>query len=238
MKIISKFRDYYDSLQAHGTDHDLLLLRETVEHKDKNPGWAPLFKHFEPCVTYRSYDQYRAFRETRKWSELRVQTGVVLFVGKPYLFFHTSRSLRDAPFTLEERFIYNLAEIDALVQEHGSESIYEHSKSYKWSRPQKSWVLSVWELAHSKSFEAFASEMQAPIIYIGGKGWAKTYPRLADLQFYKVVDAWQAYQELSMFLGNIAAPDRVPVNIADRDRVQQHGFDMKYGFRTRPKEST
>ena len=37
-------------------------------------------------------------------------------------------------------------------------------------------------------------------------------------------------------LGNIAAPDRVPVTIADKDRINQHGFDQKYGFRTRPKE--
>lgn len=242
MRIISRFRDYYDALQAHGADDDLLLLRETVEHKaDKEPRWAPLLKHFEPCFTHRSFDHDRSYQGTRKWSALTVETGIVLFIGKPHLFFHTKRTLKDGAHLIsapvEERYIYDIAEMDALVQEHGSHSIYERDRPNRWSRYRdKSWVLSTWELARSKEFGAFAAEMQAPIIHIGGRGWAVTYPRLADLQFYKAVEPWQAYQELSMFLGNIAAPDRVPVTIADKDRVQQHGFDMKYGFRTRPKE--
>lgn len=215
------------------------MLRETVEHKDKDPKWAPLLRHFEQCFSYRTYDHDRAYQGTRKWSALKVNTGIVLFIGKPHLFFHTERTLKDAPLgsPVESRYIYDLDEMDALVQEHGSKSIYERGSPGRWSRYRdKSWVLTTWELAHSKDFGAFAAEMQAPIIHVGGRGWAKTYPKLADLQFYKVIEPWRAYQELSMFLGNIAAPDRVPVTIADRDRVQQHGFDMKYGFRTRPKE--
>lgn len=245
MRIISKFRDYYDSLQAHGADNDLLLLRETVEHKAPDrynrlppTPFQPLFDHFDPCFAHRSYHHDHFYQGFQKWSALKVQIGIVLFIGKPYLFFRTERTLKDAPLgtSAEVRYIYDIDEMDTLVQEHGSPSIYEY-KVNRWSRRRsKSWALSTWELACSKEFSAFASMMQAPIIYISGRGQATTYPRLADFQFYKVIQPWQAYQELSMFLGNIAAPDRVPVTIADKDRVQQHGFDMKYGFRTRPKD--
>ncbi len=36
-----------------------------------------------------------------------------------------------------------------------------------------------------------------------------------------------------MFLGNIAAPDRVPITVADKDRIAKHGFD-KWSFRKMP----
>lgn len=240
MRIVSKFSDYYDSLQAHGADDRLLMLRATVEHTDKEPAWRSLFTHFERCFTHEVYDRHE-YQQTRKWGALIVETGIVIFVGRPYLFFKTQRCLKAFGSVPEVRYIYKLDEIDALVQEHDHPSIYERGRQSRWQRRwirgnSKSWALSTWELANSKEFTAFAVEQQAPIIHIGGRGWAHVYPRLADFQFYKAVEPWQAYQELSMFLGNIAAPDRVPVTISDKDRVNQHGFDMKYGFRKRPKD--
>lgn len=234
--------------QAHGADDDLLMLRETVEHKapsafygkanDKPTPFQPLLDHFERCFSARSYDHDRTYQGTRTWSALKLTTGIVLFVGKPHLFFKTERTLKAAPLgaPAEVRFIYDLHELDALLKEHGSKSLFERERASRWSRfREKSWALSAWELAHSKTFVELATELQAPIVLIESKHKCVTYPKLADVHFYKAVEPWQAYQELSMFLGNIAAPDRVPVTIADKDRAQQHGFDMKYGFRTRPK---
>lgn len=252
MRIISKFRDYYDVTQAHGADDDLLMLRETVEHKAPDnlyhvargkggppTPFQPLLLQLEGCFTARSYDHDRTYQGTRKWNALKVLTGVVVFVGKPYLYFKTERTLKDAPLgtPAEVRFIYDLHELDALAQEHGAKSLFERSSPSRWTRyREKSWALQAWELVQAKSFKDLAFKLEAPIIHVTSRYKCYTYPRLADVHFYKVVDPWDAYQELSMFLGNIAAPDRVPVTIADKDRVQQHGFDMKYGFRTRPKD--
>ena len=58
-------------------------------------------------------------------------------------------------------------------------------------------------------------------------------PCLKSVQFYRRFGPREALQELSMFLGNIAAPDRVPVVVAEKFRVLQHGFDGQ-SFRKRP----
>jgi len=58
-------------------------------------------------------------------------------------------------------------------------------------------------------------------------------PRLTDFDFYKHLGPTQVYQEISMFLGNLAAPDNVPTVVSDKDRIQQHGFDER-SFRKAP----
>ena len=58
---------------------------------------------------------------------------------------------------------------------------------------------------------------------------------LKRFQFYKVFDPYTAYQELSMWVdGHIAAPGNVMVEIADRFRIENHGFDIKTSFRRAP----
>jgi kynurenine formamidase len=58
---------------------------------------------------------------------------------------------------------------------------------------------------------------------------------LADLGLPRIYDAQQLYQDLSYFLGNQMHenPDtKPPVNISDKDRIAQHGFDQQ-SFRHR-----
>ena len=57
-----------------------------------------------------------------------------------------------------------------------------------------------------------------------------SYPILSKIAFHKVFHPHTLYQELGMFMGNIAAPDLCPVNLSEKDRITQHGFD-KWSFR-------
>ena len=60
-------------------------------------------------------------------------------------------------------------------------------------------------------------------------------PQLNDHQFYRVVDSYTAYQEVDMWVsGVLAYPPNFMVDIDDEYKVLSHGFDEKYGFRTRP----
>jgi hypothetical protein len=56
-------------------------------------------------------------------------------------------------------------------------------------------------------------------------------PELKKLNFQTVKDPYTAMQELSMFIGGVI-PRQAPemVNISDKDRIAQHGFD-KFSFR-------
>jgi hypothetical protein len=62
-------------------------------------------------------------------------------------------------------------------------------------------------------------------------------PCLKDYQFFKMFDSYTCYQELAMFVdGHLAYPGNIMVEIEDKYRIAAHGFDTKYGFRTRPNQ--
>ena len=61
-------------------------------------------------------------------------------------------------------------------------------------------------------------------------------PVLENLGMQKIISPQQMYQELSYFIGNTMheSPDLAPpVQVSDKDRIVQHGFDLKQSFRHR-----
>ena len=59
---------------------------------------------------------------------------------------------------------------------------------------------------------------------------------LKKFEFYKVLDSFTIWQELSMYIdGTLTSPGNYTIEIADKYKIESHGFDTKYGFRTRPK---
>ena len=59
-------------------------------------------------------------------------------------------------------------------------------------------------------------------------------PRLGELGFGILFSPEQTYQNLSQFVGNYLrdSPDlKPPATVSDRDRITQHGFDLKRSFR-------
>ena len=61
-------------------------------------------------------------------------------------------------------------------------------------------------------------------------------PMLRDYSFFRVMDAFTAFQELSMYLGNVLVTHDKPDTIGDDDRIKQHGFDFKWSFRKKSGE--
>lgn len=58
---------------------------------------------------------------------------------------------------------------------------------------------------------------------------------LKQFEFYKVFDAYQAFQEISMYLGSMAVPLKEVPHIDDRTMAEAKGFD-KFSFRKDKKE--
>jgi hypothetical protein len=58
-----------------------------------------------------------------------------------------------------------------------------------------------------------------------------TNPCLKDLQFYKVKDAYQTYQELDMYLGGVLTNTEVIPPMDDLTLIKAKGFDVKTSFR-------
>ena len=61
-------------------------------------------------------------------------------------------------------------------------------------------------------------------------------PHLGDMHFGRIMAPEQAYQQIAYFVGNMMndSPDvNPPAEVEDKDRIVQHGFDLKQSFRHR-----
>ena len=62
--------------------------------------------------------------------------------------------------------------------------------------------------------------------------WKVNSDNLKSVQFYKVFDAYTAFQEISMWIGGVLAlPANPMVEIDDKIRIEKHGFDKIKSFR-------
>ena len=61
-------------------------------------------------------------------------------------------------------------------------------------------------------------------------------PVLKDLDFYRVRDPWTCYQDIFQYLSGVLGKvqERGGTKMTDGEQVRRHGFDERYGFRTRP----
>lgn len=60
---------------------------------------------------------------------------------------------------------------------------------------------------------------------------------LKNIGFQRIKNAFQCYQSIDQYLnGVLGNTEKDDDNRSDLEKVRSHGFDEKYGFRTRRKE--
>lgn len=238
MRIVSKFKDYYDNAQDY-TDQDesLVYPRNTVvvERGLRDRTWPSPINEVEGFIRYSASldNRYQA-----KFDLLIVKEGFcVIFCGKMYpmvvVEVHEKRPLLYSPVVSHRECFYSMDALDKFMAKQSD----KNQECYKVTRPylEKKYFIKL----ESKKIEDWCVRHKIPIALLSDP-WSVTlsstcllHPKLSDYNFQRVFSAPQAFQEISMFLGNIAAPDNVPVTVSDKDRIQQHGFD-KWSFRKMP----
>lgn len=246
MRIIgSKFHDYYDTAMAHGMDKELVYMRNQ-SIRPINEKWGTIFSN--------SWNRFPSLGSM----EYTIEPGVVLFCGKQSPYIRLIYNKDDIRTSAQTVHAYGINDVDEFVDKYcakytldsyygtnetGTNKIYKRSRAY--NKRQK----------NREKFERFFNEIpfkvadvnefhyieKAPAIFIGedrikaieGEGSKVIIinPRLADVGFYKIVDAFTAFQEISMFLGGVlgvGAPKMVAVS--DEVRAHKHGMD-KTSFR-------
>lgn len=247
MRILSKFHDYYDSCLAYGADPKTIYLRNEKEY-ESNKDW-PVQIHTTPLrIRLRGI----VGRFLGRWSEY--DHGTVLFCGKsyPYVCFYKKTEFinpltKQLNRTTEPVYCYTLEQVAEFFSKHGSK---EEKLQYFKSVVRK-------ENSFKRAFEVFFQQNQqltektitdilfkfeSPCIHLairadnhsGDKLVAN--PELKKLQFYRIVDAYTAFQELSMFISGIMGGSVPPmIEISDKIRAEKHGFD-KWSFRKQKEE--
>jgi hypothetical protein len=257
MKIISKFKDYYDGVQSLGMDTQVIYFRaaDTIDIPDPELFAAIFNKHLE----YGGHLDMRS-NACHRYGNVHIIKVLLGFCGILY----------------ECYTVIEFTDLDKLTQLHFHVKDdlleYLHSKSsdfflddlrYYAPRAQRErkkikWQDAIPELGlpdTKATCDNLFHALQQPIFlypaYIYNaefwktSGWSRMIkklqgkdlvinPRLHDLNFQKVKDAYQCYQELDMYLSGVLGKKENHIDTRTNiEKVRSHGFDEKYGFRKR-----
>lgn len=218
MIIKSKFKDYYDHV-AHlygGGDPNILYIRGKIKTEN-------LLVQTSDAIKRGNYNHYHGV-----WKNYETQW--ISVVGKYYM--------------LIRRNEYDIRGEWKLINEKDFPDQYAE---YIKPRPTTSWNKDVDQnrggmdkvLAEISrkiqepvfSFELYSTYNSRHVAHI-----SENIPILGDLGFASVIPPEQMYQDIEFFMTNVLreSPDtKIPVIISDKDRIIQHGFDLKQSFRHR-----
>jgi len=234
MYIISKTKDYYDGVVGTmGVDKSLVYEREMVVNED--------YYNFPKPFTAKkawSRDRSNPFRNItyghrpKKHSIYESNSPFIVgFCGKLYIGWKFYREVE------VDRHLLSYPELKTFIT-YDVELIKREIQYVGW----KSNLLD--DLAYISSYnpmEIFRF-LKTPIFIFDSDYDRKfirkythksnevfiTNPTLKDYEFYKVMDSFTAFQEIQMFLGGVLGTgEKEIVEIEDKYKIAQHGFDNK-----------
>lgn len=242
MRIISNFRDYYDSALAYGADKSLVYDRKsnTITYTEQTYPF-PLIK----------LSQWG-------WHAPTIFSKYIGFCGKIYPILKISctnpdydyHHLARTPETIHQ-ICYNIDDVDQIVKmmEKKYQNIYYSQKPRKYKPNHYNFV----RFTRYKCEEFFKYngnhtnlffEHKVPI-FVAYSGWKYTGNSIGDkiynidtninlskYNFPRIFDAYSAFQEISMYLGGVLGVGSPTVPEIDNDTLlQAKGFDLKTSFR-------
>lgn len=136
--------------------------------------------------------------------------------------------------------VFDAHEFEVLVQDWVAH--YSKVDAFNGNNAKQLESLQAWLAAPVPDLyvQALASEVSVAVAHANGMA---LNPSLKDWRFFKYWDASTCMQEISMFVGNLSAPEKNVVVTEDKYRVISHGFDeqsfrkqpTKHGLPKRPK---
>lgn len=240
MRIISKFHDYYDTVQGLGFDSSLTYLRERTRFDAQAKLPPEVAAHMAT-----GYSIGTATPTDRRFAQIDRCPFTILFCGAIY------RGIRLEALTCPMSnpiFCYSedkyRAELLALGYKPKPprgrrrwsflQNRFKNSADYFADTGKASGQLSDFAIANRITSAIFTDRAQLWMGFGDDASQLVYNPPLKSVCFYQVKPVAQAYQELEMYLGSVLTiPERPMIAITDKDRIQQHGFD-KWSFRKMP----
>ena len=257
MKIISKFKDYYDYMAYLGIDEKCVYYRQ--EHKlnsDDYPDWPWKKKTADGYYRRGPELHWLTFNTglNAKEDQPSLYTGSVYFCGKKYLcwiYIEPQQVRWTGHWTVIDsersyRIIWDIDEVLELVlkntpkrksySKNWAKESYNHYKDKLVTKVDDS----IFELFGCPIIASFSVEETN--IY---EGWPRrsyeTYnviyshyanANLKERSFHNVVDAQKAWQELQMYLlGVLKVGEKDIVEVSNESKIKKGGFDLKTSFR-------
>ena len=249
MRIISKFRDYYDSVRGSGVDSERVWIRKTepIEQQVIIPTShysAQRERGEEPWLSMARAAQKGVLQKMCQWTGSHVQgsqcyhgvNGLLLVIGGKTFpgievtherLNKTEKGMALNWVVYDRQFMWNKADVQAWLDKEGvnpDQLNCESGISEKISERLKVFFDTEYDFINS------AIEAKAPIVLCTTSSHGNvTYtanPNLSELGCVSCLDPWQAYQEIQMFVGGVLCSNENPkIELTDKERVVQHGFD-------------
>lgn len=244
MRIIGKLHDYYDGVQALGSDPTLVFHRQTVEFETNTPEYIEITNLIqEKMGDFNFFGVRKYFLLSRRFvlpsytvyskkekNQYNVTAFLICFCGKLYYGFKLENFYTGFG-AKKDFFIYTPDEARALEEKLNLVNFYDHDKPANLDLDILGGIVNTQKLDLTPLLVKFkvpyfvltnGSHNEKKLIFV---------PELKKYGFQKVKDPYTAYQDLSMFLGGVI-PRQLPetVEVSDADRIKQHGFD-KLSFR-------
>jgi hypothetical protein len=233
MRLVSKFKDFYDSIRAYGEDKTYLYMRETKDLSKDDYGL------FLKCFT--GLGRYHDWIPQNE--AISLKTVFITFCGKTYVGIQCNYSnLSSYPglYKSIREYHYDIKSVSAFVLKYGSawaKDTFIKGSKYSKDRTLQQQFKEMLANNGKQVNTALLIKHHTPVIaeYPDEERERKfcSNPCLKDFNFAKAVDPFRAYQEIDMFISGILTPESKPMpKIPDELKVQSKGFD-KYSFRKR-----
>lgn len=255
MKIISNFKDYYDYIMSKfgGGDPKILYIRNEIGDKIKTSnhginnnislfnqgtGFEFNFKNFNKPISY--------LIDGKKYT---YNFKLVVVCGKGYVIYSTKK-IESIPTIQEENWKlflkkdFDQFKIDLYNKRNRSLLSW---RPYFFKSDFESFDSLIIEVNKNKNiFIEISRKIKHPIFYLEYSYIRQdtikisgSCPILKDLGFPSIISPEDMYQDIEHFMTNVINenPDTIPpVEIADKYKITQAGFDLKTSFR-KPKQT-
>lgn len=224
MRIVSKFHDYYDGVAKQFQDSSIVYVRENK---------------FLEVKSYGLKDYKFPWRETSASSKSWSFHGRLLGVaGKIYPVILIKRRDYSAPITsyIKDFVAWSWDECASFLNQvncddYRLKQLQKELKSFflaDFSRMEQLFhdhKVPCWAL-YREGYSDMFDETQVPIFKL------ELNPALQPYGFFRILDAFQTFQEISMFVGGVLSntEDKIP-KVDDQIRFEGKGFDKKTSFR-------
>lgn len=219
MRIISNFRDYYDSLMAYDSDRDIVYKRtEVIQENYSYSSW----------ISYNGIDIYPIGVGFCEEFYRGVQ---IKYRVKAY----------PAP-NMISYYCYDKSKVLELVNANNEDIVrplYTYKMNDKYHR--KDTVKKINDVFDYRDMTGTFIEHNCPIFVVKAtsdwkdKGKLRINTNIGKYEFQKVLDPYTAYQKLKSYVEGMAQPLRPIPELSDEVMQEIKGFDHKYSFRKEPK---
>ncbi len=223
MKLITNFHDYYDtSIGYGGINNDIIFKRKqkeiVIERKNYTVDYNNYLKIFDNIDSKYFYNYHDNYNYKDK---IFFNYNILLLCGKVYPIIEYKLN-----------FFYNFEEIKNIILEDIKNKKIK-VKNYYFNRKIKNLEQFFKYNIDKEQLLKYHRFLKSPIILI--KELNHNYksikiivnPILKDIQFFKMIDSFQMYQELEMFISNFLIEIKPIIEVSDEVKRDKKGFDHK-----------